>query len=161
MDDAVRRIRRLGRGIMLAKFDIASAYRMVPVHPVDRLLLGMLWRGKLYVDRALPFGLRSAPKLFTAVADDLLWIMGQHGVTEALHYLDDFLLLEASDSQQCAVALQTSLELCETLGIPIAAPKVEGPATVLPFLGILIDSGNGVLKLPSDKLLGLKRLIRL
>ena len=43
----------------------------------------------------------------------------------------------------------------------MAAHKVEGPATVLPFLGILIDSVNGVLKLPSDKLLRLKQLIRL
>ena len=112
MDDAVRRIRRLGRGTALAKFDIASAYRIVPVHPVDRLLLGMVWKGNLYVDGALPFGLRSAPKLFTAVADGLLWIMGRHGITEALHYLDDFLLLGANGSQQCTVALQTSLQLC-------------------------------------------------
>ena len=96
-------------------------------------------------------------QVITAVADGLLWIMGQ----PALHYLDDFLLIGASDSQQCVVALQTSLELCETLSIPVAAPKVEGPATVLPFPGILIDSGNGVLELPSDKLLRLKRLIRL
>ena len=163
VDDAVRRIRCLGRGIALAKFDIASAYRMVPVHPVDRLLLGMMWKGNLYVDGALPFSLRSAPKLFTAVADGLLWIMGRHGITEVLHYLDDFLLLGANDSQQCMVALQTSLQLhvCETLGVPVAAHKVEGPATVLPFLGILIDSVNGVLKLPSDKLLRLKQLIRL
>ena len=73
----------------------------------------------------------------------------------ALHYLDG-LLIGASNSQKCAVALQTSLELCETLGVPIAAPKVEGPATVLPFFGILIDSGNGV---PSVELLRLKRLI--
>ena len=76
--------------------------------------------GNLYLDGAL---LRSAPKLFTAVAEGLLWIMGQ----PALHYLDDFLLIGASDSQQCAVALQTSLEQCET---------------VLPFIDItiLIDS---------------------
>ena len=64
VDDAVRRILRLGRGTALAKFDIASAYRVVPVHPVDRMLLGMKWRGDLYVDGALPFGLRSAPKQF-------------------------------------------------------------------------------------------------
>ena len=78
------------------------------------------------------------------MAEGLLWIMGQ----PALHYLDDLLLIGASSSQQCALALQTSLEQCETLGVPIAPPKVEGPATVL-----LIDSGNGVLELPSDKLL--------
>ena len=160
VDDAVGRIRRLGRGTALAKFDIraASAYRMVPVHPVDRLLLGMVWRADLYVDGALPFGLRSAPKLFTAVADGLLWIMGRHGIRDALHYLDDFLLLGPGD--QCTVALQISLSLCKVLGVPIADHKVEGPSTVLPFLGILIDTENCVLRLPSEKLLRLKGLIR-
>ena len=76
VDDAVRCIIGLGGGALMAKFDIANAYRIMPVHPEDRLLLGMKWRGELLVDGALPFGLRSAPKLFTALADALLWIMG-------------------------------------------------------------------------------------
>lgn len=65
VDDAVKCV----PGALLAKLDIASAYRSVPVHPVDRLLLGMRWRGVTMIYGALPFGLRSAPKLFTAVAD--------------------------------------------------------------------------------------------
>ena len=76
VDDAVGVIVRLGRGTQLAKFDLESAYRLIPVRPEDRLLLGMRWEGATYVDGALPFGLRSAPKLFTAVADTLLSIMG-------------------------------------------------------------------------------------
>lgn len=158
VDDAVERIRRLGPGTALSKFDIANAYRIVPVHSADRMLLGMMWKGKLYVDGALPFGLRSAPKIFTAVADGLLWIMGRHGITNALHYLDDFLLL--GSSSQCEAALQTSLSICRTLGIPIANHKVEGPATVLPFLGILIDTDNCILSLPPEKLQRLKGLIK-
>ena len=93
IDDAVRCILSLGVGALLAKFDIASAYCTVPVHPVDRMLLGMRWRGDLLVDGALPFGLRPAPKIFTAVAEALLWVMGRHGVVHAMHYLDDFLIL--------------------------------------------------------------------
>ena len=49
----------------MAKVDIKNAYRLLPVHPEDRLLLGMEWQGQVYVDTALPFGLRSAPKIFT------------------------------------------------------------------------------------------------
>ena len=64
---------------------------MVPVHPDDRRLLGMRWHGDILVDTALPFGLRSAPKVFSAVADALLWAMHQNGVINGLHYLDDFL----------------------------------------------------------------------
>ena len=61
--DAVRGILERGRGTQLAKVDIRSAYRNVPVHPDDHWLSGMIWRESLFVDAALPFGLRSAPKI--------------------------------------------------------------------------------------------------
>jgi len=35
----------------------------------------MSWEGQVFVDTTLPFGLRSAPIIFSAVADALLWIM--------------------------------------------------------------------------------------
>ena len=41
-----------------------SAYRMVPVHPDDRLLLCMQWENNLYVDGALLFDLRSTSKIY-------------------------------------------------------------------------------------------------
>ncbi len=91
IDTAVRRILELGRGALLAKVDIAHAYRNVPVHPDDRQLLGMQWNGRLFVDKALPFGLRSAPKAFTAIADALEWVLRERGVTWCIHYIDDFL----------------------------------------------------------------------
>ena len=78
-------------GVKLAKFDIENAYRIAPVHPDDRSLLGMAWKGQLYIDTDLPFGLHSSPKIFNAVADALQWILEQEWV-ETLHYLDDFLV---------------------------------------------------------------------
>ena len=36
--DAVQSITRLGQGALLAKVDIKSAYRNVPIHPEDRWL---------------------------------------------------------------------------------------------------------------------------
>ena len=61
----------------MAKFDVVSAYRNVAIHPQDRPLLGMMWRDKYYVDMALPFGLRSAPYIFTAIADMVQWMLTQ------------------------------------------------------------------------------------
>ena len=75
IDQAASIIVRLGRFSELAKVDVASAYRILPVHPEDRPLLGMKWKGELFVDAALPFGLRSAPKVFTALADGVQWIL--------------------------------------------------------------------------------------
>ena len=159
VDDAVRCVMSLGKGALLAKFDIASAYRVIPVHPEDRRLLGMRWRGELLAERALPFGLRSAPKLFTAVADALLWIMGRHGVSHALHYLDDFLILGPPNSSGCSRSLEISLELCRVLGVPIAEHKLEGPAPVLSFLGIELDTTSSTLRLPPEKLGRLKSVV--
>ena len=65
--DIVAGIMRLGRGSLMAKFDMQNAYRIVPVHTEDRQLLGMKWRGAFYVDMVLPFGVRSASYIFTCI----------------------------------------------------------------------------------------------
>ncbi len=64
LNDAINTIMRLGKGALLAKFDISRAYRLLPVHPEHRALLCMCWRGQYYIDLALPFVLRSAPRFF-------------------------------------------------------------------------------------------------
>eukprot|EP00731_Ephydatia_muelleri_P029970 Em0021g493a len=48
---------KLGQGALMAKVDTEAAYRLVPVHPQDRPLLGMEWGGDIFVDPMLPFGL--------------------------------------------------------------------------------------------------------
>ena len=102
VDQAVRRILHLGQGTLLAKIDIQHAFQNIPIHPADRKFLGMSWNGCMYVDTVLPFGLRSAPKIFNAIADALEWILSSEGVTDLLHYLDDFLFLGSPASQECS-----------------------------------------------------------
>lgn len=103
VQDVIKEIIALGPGALLAKIDIKSAYRIVPVHPEDRPLLGMRFQDQVYVDATLPFSLRSAPKLFNTPADALLWILKQHGVSHLLHYLDDYMYitLGRADHPQC------------------------------------------------------------
>ena len=91
VDDAAAEICAMGRGTLVAKLDIKNAYRIVPVHPEDSLLLGTKWQGKLFIDTVLPFGLRSAPKMFNAIADALEWIFAHSGIYPTHHYLDDFI----------------------------------------------------------------------
>lgn len=158
--EAVQQVLALGPGAQMAKFDVESAYRNIPVHPEDRRLLGMSWKEQLYVDTALPFGLRSAPKIFSSVADALQWILASQGVS-SLHYLDDFIIFGPPDSQKCQLALEKALQICKLLGVPIAVHKTEGPAVVIIFLGIEIDSVKGVIRLPGEKLRRLQREIRL
>ena len=79
--------------------------------------------------------------------------------TRGNQYLDDFLILGPPQSDLCRQHLQTSLGLCKRLGIPIATHKLEGPAPVLSFVGIKIDSVSGTLSQPAEKLARLKGLI--
>ena len=60
VDAFIDGIMTLGRGTLMAKFSVASAYRNVAIHPDDRPLLDMRWCGQYFVDLVLPFGLRSA-----------------------------------------------------------------------------------------------------
>ena len=86
VDDIVVEVGRRGsRGTLLTKMDIKQANRNIPVHPGDRLLLAMQLKGKKFVDATLPFGLRSAPLIFTAVADALQWVMGRDGAQWVAH----------------------------------------------------------------------------
>ena len=94
----------LGKGSLLAKIDIKSAYRLIPVCPYDRKWLGMKWKDRVYVDGMVPFGLRSAPKICNAVADALEWCITREGVF-IFHYLDDFVVLGPAESQVCQAAL--------------------------------------------------------
>ena len=115
VDNIERAAYRLGPGTLLAKADIKAAYRLVPVHPDDRTLLGVAWNGAHYVDAMLPFGLRSAPKVFTAVADALEWCIRQQGVTGVDHYLDDFVIVAPPAGASCYLG-ETRLRLFSMAG---------------------------------------------
>lgn len=125
-----------GKGALMAKTDLCSAYRQVPVHSNDQHLLGIEWKGQIYIDKALPFGLRSAPKIFSAVADGLAWALHCSGVSNTVHYLDDFLFWGPPESATCGEALATATNLCARLGLPTSPSKTIGPATCFTFLGI-------------------------
>ena len=53
VDEVATLVSELGKGALLAKVDIQSAYRLIPVHPQDRPLLTMRWEGQLYIDPML------------------------------------------------------------------------------------------------------------
>ena len=73
VDNVAKTILQLGPGTLLGKMDVKEAFRIVPIHPSDRLLLAIQWKGNLYIDKVLPFGLRSAPLLLQP------WLMQQNG----------------------------------------------------------------------------------
>ena len=112
----------------------------------------MQCQGKVYADGMLPFSLRSAPKLFNAVADGLEWCITQQGVRLIYHYLGDFVVLSSPGTEECGSYLCTLQRVCNELGVPLAPEKQDGPAEVLTFLGIEINTIRQELRLPMEKL---------
>ena len=161
VDDAVECILALGRGTELVKIDLKNAYRMVPVHPEDHHFLAISRMGQTYIDRALPFGLRSAPKIFSAVADMIAWALHCAGIRHQIHYLDDFLFMGAPNTNEGTSILGTALRVLEDLGVPVANHKTEGPSTSVTFLDVTIDTMRWELRLPTAKVERLQRLVRL
>ena len=53
LDFAIYIIQHYGQGAQVAKMDIESAYRIIPIHPTDFKLLGFTWEGKYYFDRCM------------------------------------------------------------------------------------------------------------
>ena len=94
VDHLAMLIHQVGRETYLVKADVKEAYRNIPIHQDDRWLLGVEWGGVTHVNGAIPFGLRSVPKIFSAVADAAQWILIQRGLARVLHYLDDFMIVE-------------------------------------------------------------------
>ena len=75
-------------------------------------------------------------------------------------YLDDFLIAGSQGSDECANCLAIALATFKTLGLPVALEKNEGPATSVPYLGILIDTLRGEIRLPPDKLARIAQELR-
>ncbi len=152
IDDVVAAVLSMGKGTMLAKMDVKQAFRNIPVHPSDRGLLGMHWDGRVYLDKVLPFGLRSAPLLFSVVADALTWIMRKKGAGWLDHYIDDFVTAGPPESNECQDNVSIMKAVCEETGIPTEPEKDEGPATRIGVLGIELDTIAMVVRLPPSKL---------
>lgn len=77
--------------------DLRDAYFHVPIHPASRDLLGFAFEGETFRFRALPFGLRPAPRVFTCVVAALAGFLRNQGL-RLFVYLDDWLLLASSES---------------------------------------------------------------
>ena len=140
VEDAAHLMHYLGPSTLLAKMGISEAYRLVPIHPDDRIFLGIQWQGAIDVDCQLPFGLASAPAIFSALSEAVEWILRKRGVRAVIHYMDDFLLMGVPGTAECSQALATTIATCDELGVPLVVDKTEGPATELSFLGIQLNS---------------------
>ncbi|KAL9976854.1 hypothetical protein ACROYT_G014191 [Oculina patagonica] len=147
----------------LAKINLKSAYRHVPIHPSNYTATGLAWhfRGDstltyLY-DCKLPFGAAKSPEIFHRLTQAITRMMERRGFT-VLAYLDDFLII-SDTAQECKQAYQELIKLLGELGFQINWDKAVGPCQRLTFLGIEIDTVRRQLTLPERKLCELRLLL--
>ena len=159
VDNAISVLCRLGPGAFMAKTDIQSAFRIVPVHPDSQYLLGFKWKNMYFYDRTLAMGLSASCQIFETISTGVQWV-AQHklGITEMLHILDDFILFH-TDRGMCAAQLESFTTWCETIGIPLAPEKTEGPASTITFAGIELDSVRMEARIPQEKLDRYRKLV--
>jgi Reverse transcriptase (RNA-dependent DNA polymerase) len=148
-DLALAEIARLGKGTVMVKRDLKSAFRHIPICIQDHQYLIFEWNGRFYVDLFLPFGLRTAPFIFNLFAEALHWILQNEFGWVVHHYLDDFIIFLTNDIHSHQVGIQFQA-ICSQLGFNVAEDKsIEG--TQVEYLGITIDSEKMEARLPQNK----------
>ena len=152
IQDAVSHITKCQNVVYMAKVDIESAFRIIPVRPADRPLLGFKWRDSFYMDAVLPMGCSSSCAIFEYFSRALEWVAENRlGISKVVHVIDDFLFL-ADSFEKCLQDLNAFMSMCAKLGVPLAPEKTMGPSSVLPFLGITLDTVRMEARLPDDKI---------
>ena len=153
-DDATDLLMRAGPGSLLCKLDIKHAYRLLPVKPDQWHHLCYRWEGNYYVDLVLPFGLRSSGAIFNKFASLVRWIIIHHYQhSDIVNYSDDFFAVLDTQMAHAIAQLDNIIQAFQDLNIPLAEDKIEGPSTLLTYLGIVINSLRMTIEVPDEKLL--------
>lgn len=150
MEDWKTVVRLLSPRDFLASLDLEDANMLVSIHPDDRRFLRFRLRNKIFQFRALPFGLASAPYIFSKILKPVTYFLRERGFLSVI-YLDDFLLIAPSYKQALDNIYITS-EILTSLGFIINKRKsVLLPTRSCRFLGFIFDSDRFAMLIPADK----------
>ena len=129
IDDIVSTILSLGKGALLTKMDIQSAYRIVPAHPDDRHLL---CNGRVNYLLIQCYHMVSVQLQKSSTRKRTRWnglpTQEEQNILHITHYLDDFIMVGAPATNECKRRLDILMSACRELGVPIATHKCEGPS---------------------------------
>ena len=151
LDTAIKIIQEKGLGSWLCKVDIKDAFKLLPIKENLWPYYGIKWDNKYYFYTRLVFGSRSSPKIFDTLSEAVCWILqNNYDVESVLHLLDDFLTIDAPDSIPYRTMAVLTL-VFNKLGIPLSTHKSVGPATVLEYLGVILDTQRMEARLPMEK----------
>ena len=148
-DDLALRIYQLGKDARMFKVDLSRYLRQIPLDPGGYSLIGYIVDNKLYFDKMLPMGMRTAPYIAQRVSNAIKHIHEQLEYF-ILNYVDDFLGAEHKDRIQAAYEFLTAL--LQKLKIDTAPEKQIPPTSRIDFLGTIFDSQQMTMEVPPEKL---------
>ena len=111
--------------------DLMDAYFHIPIHPASRDLLGFAFQGQTFRYRALPFGLRPAPRVFTRIVSALAAFLRDRDL-RLFTYLDGWLLV-ANSEPKLRAQLSFLLHITQNLGFLVNWEKSELSPTHTPI----------------------------
>ena len=79
------------KGDYAFKLDLQDAYFHVPIHPSSRKYLRFTFENRVYQFQVLPFGLNTAPQIFTRLGHTVTAYLHRQGIS-VIPYLDDWLI---------------------------------------------------------------------
>ena len=143
-------LKMLRKGDYLASLDLKDAYFSIPIAENHRKYLRFIWKDQRFQFRCLPFGLTSAPQVFTKILKPVVAYLRKQGIRLVV-YLDDILLI-ASSKQECIRHLNKAIILLTSLGFVINEGKsCLVPSQQIQFLGFMLDSRTMMLSVPDSK----------
>lgn len=116
--------------------------------PAQQSSLCVFWRGKVYVDLALCFGLASSAGVFGSIADMLVAIYRAHGFGPIRKWVDDFLVIRLPDQH---FTEDDFMALTSAAGVPWSVPKTRTFASRQRFTGFDWDLANLTVSMPEEK----------
>ena len=138
------------KGDFMTNIDLKDAYLSVRIHERSQKFLRFIWKGTSYQWRVLPFGLCSAPRIFTKLLKPVAAYLRKKAI-RILMYLDDFLLL-GQTREEATQNTHVVVGLLQSLGFTINTEKsTMNPTQELTFLGFVINSVNMTISLPPEK----------
>ncbi|XP_044151545.1 nuclear pore complex protein Nup155 [Bufo gargarizans] len=153
-------IASLELGEFLSSIDIQDAYLHVPIALSHQRFLRFAVGSLHFQFVALPFGLASAPRVFTKVLAPLVALLRARGVA-LVPYLDD-LLIRAPSPEDNLSSLSITLSALAQFGWLVNHSKSSLiPRQRMLFLGMLFDTRLGRVFLPPEKVSSLQAGVHL
>ena len=139
--------------------DIKDAYLHVPIHKASRRFLMLAFRDKVYQFRVLPFGVATAPYVFTRIIRSLAANFRSRGI-HFHHYIDDWLIV-ADSPQQAVSHARYVLQFAIQLGwLPNWEKSNLVPLQRFEYVGVWYDLGRGLALPPRSRVEKIYLLIR-